>query len=138
MNKKTEGNKLFKNNKRDKFQMKVLGPVQDLEEHVDPNWWWHIFNSLYLKTDGDVVEDKNITIGEVDMLLSILNLSSEDGILDLCCGQGRHSLELAKRGFKYIEGLDRSHYLIQKAKTKAKKEGLGVRFREIKCLAHLY
>jgi len=130
MNKKTEGNKLFKNNKRDKFQMKVLGPVQDLEEHVDPNWWWHIFNSLYLKTDGDVVEDKNITIGEVDMLLSILSLSPEDGILDLCCGQGRHSLELAKRGFKYIEGLDRSHYLIQKAKTKAKKEGLGVRFRE--------
>jgi len=130
MNKKTEGNKLFQNNKRDKFQMKVLGPVQDLEEHVDPNWWWHIFNSLYLKTDGDVVEDKNITIGEVDMLLSILSPSPEDGILDLCCGQGRHSLELTKRGFKYIEGLDRSHYLIQKAKTKAKKEGLDVRFRE--------
>lgn len=29
-----------------------------------------------------------------------------------------------------MDGLDRSHYLIQKAKTQAKKEGLSLRFRE--------
>jgi D-alanine-D-alanine ligase len=29
-----------------------------------------------------------------------------------------------------VEGLDRSHYLIQKAKAQAKKEGLSIRFRE--------
>ena len=116
--------------KKDKPPRKILGPVSNLEEYVHPDWWRGIFNSLYLKTDGDVVDDENITRQEVDLFSDICKLSSPDKILDLCCGQGRHSLELARRGFKYIEGLDRSHYLIQKAKLSAKKEGLNVRFRE--------
>jgi D-alanine-D-alanine ligase len=115
---------------RDKLKCKVLGPVSNLEEHVYSTWWGNIFNSLYLKTDGDVVEDQRITNEEVDQFLSFLKISQEDRILDLCCGQGRHSLELARRGFKFIEGLDRSHYLIQRAKKQAVKEGLDVRFRE--------
>jgi D-alanine-D-alanine ligase len=85
---------------------------------------------MYLRTDGDVVDDERITRKEVDLFSEIFRLSSEDKILDLCCGQGRHSLELARRGFQNIEGLDRSHYLIQKAKAQAKKEGLNVKFRE--------
>ena len=109
---------------------KPLGPVSNLEDHVRPDWWRQIFNSIYLKTDADVVNDQNITRKEVDYFSEILHLSPDDKILDLCCGQGRHSLELAKRGFKNVEGLDRSHYLIQKAKAYAKKEGLSVRFRE--------
>ncbi len=115
--------------KKGKHQ-KILGPVTRLEDHVRPDWWQKVFNSLYLKTDADVVNDYNITRQEVDMFLNILKFSQDDRILDLCCGQGRHSLELARRGFKYVEGLDRSHYLIQKAKTQAKKEGLTVKFRE--------
>ena len=111
-------------------KIKCLGAVEHLEECVEPDWWRRIFNSLYLKTDGDVVDDKSITKGEVDLLSEILSLSKEDRILDLCCGQGRHSIELAKRGFQNVEGLDRSHYLIQKAKTQAKSEGVRVKFRE--------
>lgn len=109
---------------------KSLGPVLNLEEHVQPDWWRRIFNSIYLKTDADVVDDQLITRKEVDLFSEILRLSREDKILDLCCGQGRHSLELARRGFQNVEGLDRSHYLIQKAKVQAKKEGLNVKFRE--------
>jgi D-alanine-D-alanine ligase len=101
-----------------------------LEDKVSPNWWAQVFDSLYLKTDGDLVDDPLITKIEVDILLDILKPSIDDKILDLCCGHGRHSLELARRGFKYVEGLDRSHYLIQKAKNQAKKEGLNVKFRE--------
>ena len=37
---------------------KSLGPVPNLEEHVHPEWWRQIFNSLYLKTDADVVDDQ--------------------------------------------------------------------------------
>lgn len=107
-----------------------FGPVSSLEELVLSDWWRHIFNSLYLKTDGDVVDDQNIAKAEVDLFIDILKLSREDKILDLCCGQGRHSLELARRGFENVEGLDRSRYLIQKAKTQAKNEGLSVKFRE--------
>ena len=122
--------KHLSNCNRDKLKCKVLGPVSNLEEYVYPTWWRNIFNSLYLKTDGDVVEDQRITNEEVDQFLSILKISPEDKILDLCCGQGRHSLELSRRGFKFIEGLDRSHYLIQRAKKQAIKEGFDVRFRE--------
>jgi D-alanine-D-alanine ligase len=110
--------------------IKSLGPVPNLEEHVQPDWWRLIFNALYLKTDGDVVDDPQVTVKEVDTFLKILNLSPEDKLLDLCCGQGPDSLELARRGFTDIEGLDRSRYLIQKAKAQNKKENLNVKFRE--------
>jgi len=130
MDKNMFRNKHLQNCKRNKLQGRVLGPVPNLEEHVQPTWWRNIFNSLYLKTDGDVVEDQKITNEEVDLFTSILKILPEDKILDLCCGQGRHSLELVRRGFKNIEGLDRSHYLIQRAKNQAKKEDLDVRLRE--------
>ena len=111
-------------------QTKILGPVLNLEEHVRPDWWRNIFNALYLKTDADVVDDQNITRKEVDLFSGILKLSLDDKVLDLCCGQGRHSLELARRGFNHVKGLDHSHYLIQKAKARAKKEYLNIKFKE--------
>jgi D-alanine-D-alanine ligase len=115
--------------KKSSQQSMVLGPVDSLEDHVQPDWWRNIFNYLYLKTDADVVDDLNITRKEVDLFSTILNLTTDDTILDLCCGQGRHALEITKRGFK-VEGLDRSRYLIQKAKASAKKENLNVKFKE--------
>ena len=130
MNQKTTSDKPPQRRKNGKDRKVFLGPVPDLEEHVRPDWWSRIFNYLYLKTDGDVVDDLSITSREIDLFLNILKLSPEDRILDLCCGQGRHSLELAKRNFKNIEGLDRSHYLIQKAKARAKKEDINIKFRE--------
>jgi D-alanine-D-alanine ligase len=108
---------------------KILGPVMNLEEHVRPEWWCEIFDPLYLKTDADVVCDPEITADETNKILDILNLPPEGHILDICCGQGRHVLEFARRGY-HAEGLDRSHFLIQKARTAARKEGLRVRFRE--------
>jgi len=106
------------------------GPVTNLEEHVQPDWWNRIFNSLYLKTDADVVDDQSITVTEVDLIIQMLGLHPGDRILDLCCGQGRHSLELARRGFSRLEGLDRSHYLIHKARDQARQTMAGVKFRE--------
>jgi len=107
-----------------------LGPVSNLEEFVKKDWWKNIFNAYYLKTDGDVVEDQNITSFEVSFFSKVLGIRPDHYILDLCCGQGRHSIELAKRGFENVEGLDRSRYLIQKAKANAKKLGLICKFRE--------
>jgi D-alanine-D-alanine ligase len=109
---------------------KSLGPVPDLEDYVQPDWWRWIFNSIYLKTDGDVIDDVQITAKEIDAFLEILKSAPQDKMLDLCCGQGRASLELARRGFTNVEGLDRSRYLIQKAKAQGKKENLNIKFRE--------
>lgn len=111
-------------------QTKTLGPVQDLETHVRSDWWQTLFNSLYLKTDADLLDDMEVTKKETDLVVSILGLDPEDSVLDLCCGQGRHVLELARRGFSNVEGYDRSQYLIRKARTRAQKDNLQVRFRE--------
>jgi len=111
-------------------KVQSLGPVENLEQYVRQDWWRRIFNSLYLKTDGDVVNDNNITVQEINLFSQFLQLKKEDQILDLCCGQGRHSLELARRGFMHIFGLDRSSFLIRSARETSKKENLTAKFRE--------
>jgi len=108
----------------------TLGPLADLETHLPAEWWRELFTSLYLKTDGDIVENAEATRQEVDTLLAAAPVPRDAAILDLCCGQGRHSLELARRGFTKITGIDRSSYLVRLARRRAKKEGLAVAFKE--------
>jgi len=108
----------------------TLGPLSDLEAHLPAEWWRELFSSLYLKTDGDVVENSEATRHEVDALLTAAQVRNDAVILDLCCGQGRHSLELARRGFKHVTGIDRSGYLIRLARRRARKEGLAITFKE--------
>jgi D-alanine-D-alanine ligase len=109
---------------------RTLGPVSDLERHLPSDWWRTLFNSLYLETDGDVIENDRNTADEVDLLIRSVGLQRNDRILDLCCGQGRHSLELARRGFPHVTGLDRSRYLIRLARKRAKQSNLPVSFHE--------
>ena len=109
---------------------RLLGPVDDLEAYVPEEWWRSIFNHMYLKTDSDVIDDTQITAEEVEMLLQILKPPQDSVILDLCCGQGRHTLEFARRGYSQIQGLDRSRYLINRARQSAKAQSSSVRFRE--------
>ncbi len=107
-----------------------LGPVADLESHLPSEWWRKLFNALYVKTDGDVVENSENTRREVDFIVSAAAVQSHSHILDLCCGQGRHCLELARRGFKNVMGVDRSRYLIRLAKKRAQNEHLQALFKE--------
>jgi D-alanine-D-alanine ligase len=107
-----------------------LGPVADLEQHLPAEWWRKLFNALYVKTDGDVVENNENTRREVDFIVAAAAIQPHSQILDLCCGQGRHCLELARRGFKNVTGVDRSRYLIRLAKKRAQNEGLQVVFKE--------
>ncbi|MFZ1103235.1 MAG: D-alanine--D-alanine ligase, partial [Hyphomicrobiaceae bacterium] len=81
-----------------------LGPVADLEAHLPEEWWRKLFNALYVKTDGDVVENLENTRREVDFIVAAAAVQPHSHILDLCCGQGRHCLELARRGFKHVMG----------------------------------
>jgi D-alanine-D-alanine ligase len=108
----------------------TIGPVEDLESYVKADWWRHIFNANYLRTDGDVVDDPEITALEIDAFLSLLDAKPDDRILDLCCGQGRHVQELAHRGFRNLTGVDRSHYLIARAKRVFRQQGLAATLRE--------
>ncbi len=109
---------------------RTFGPVSDLEQHLPSDWWRSLFNSLYLKTDGDVVENHQNTLQEIDYVQEITDMKKDDFVLDLCCGQGRHSLELARRGFEHVTGIDRSRYLIRLARKRANTEDLDVVFHE--------
>jgi len=109
---------------------RTLGPVSDLERHLPQDWWRTLFNSVYLKTDGDVVEDDRNTAADVDMVIRVAGLEPDDRVLDLCCGQGRHCLELSRRGFRSVVGIDRSRYLIRLARRRAAQQGLSASFHE--------
>ncbi len=109
---------------------RTIGPVSDLERHLPSDWWRNLFSSLYLKTDGDVVENAANTAQDVDRLIQAAALEPNDWILDLCCGQGRHVMELARRGFTHLVGVDRSRYLVRLARKRAREEGLKIDFHE--------
>jgi SAM-dependent methyltransferase len=55
---------------------------------------------------------------EIDKILALI-VPKGKCVLDLCCGPGRCSIALAKRGFK-VTGVDRTKYLLDKAKASAK------------------
>jgi SAM-dependent methyltransferase len=46
-------------------------------------------------------------------------------VLDLCCGPGRHSISLARRGFQ-VTGVDRSPFLLEKARARAEQKKVQI------------
>jgi ubiquinone/menaquinone biosynthesis C-methylase UbiE len=64
---------------------------------------------------------------DADFLVKALKLKKGDKILDIACGNGRHSIELKKRGYN-VDGLDFSSYLVSVAKKQAEKENLKMNF----------
>jgi 2-polyprenyl-3-methyl-5-hydroxy-6-metoxy-1,4-benzoquinol methylase len=67
------------------------------------------------------------TSTQVDFIIKALHLSGKERILDLACGFGRHSLELARRGFQVV-GVDITRCYIDDANLTAGKENLDARF----------
>ncbi len=66
----------------------------------------------------------------VNLIQRTLPLKKDDRVLDIACGAGRHSLELARRGYK-VTGFDLSSYLINEARklcSKAPEKDLHVDF----------
>ncbi len=65
------------------------------------------------------------TIKEIDFLTEELSLSPKSRILDIGCGTGRHSIELARRGYQ-ITGVDISSGMLTEAKRAAEEAGVLV------------
>ena len=58
-------------------------------------------------------------------LSQLMGLTAGSRILDLCCGAGRHSIELSKLGFD-VTGVDFSAHLLSEAGRRARKQGVEV------------
>lgn len=71
----------------------------------------------------------HLTKGQVDGVERMLGLAPDMRILDVCCGYGRHALELARRGYRHVVGVDLSRPLLAQARRTARAEGLRVDFR---------
>ena len=65
---------------------RTLGPVADLEAHLPEEWWRRLFNALYIKTDGDVVENTENTRREVDFLLKAADVTTRRAASSICAG----------------------------------------------------
>lgn len=85
--------------------------------------WYKSVWSLNIKTQPWTEN----TVKEVDFLISELELRGNERILDLACGYGRHSLELARRGCNVV-GVDITKAYIDDANGTAEREKLPARF----------
>ena len=90
---------------------------------------WHEEDSFWTKFSPVLFHQNRLekTKEEVDSLLSLLKIKPPASVLDLCCGPGRHSLELIRLGFK-VTGVDRTKSYLDKARKQAQKEKLSCKF----------
>jgi SAM-dependent methyltransferase len=95
---------------------------------VDPRWYDGFFESEWLDFLAHE-RDGERTTAEVDFVVEQLGLEPGARVLDLACGHGRHSLELARRGFR-VTGVDLSPRSLELAREAAAAEGLGVELVE--------
>jgi len=90
-----------------------------------PDWWRTWFGPSYLELYDEPLRER--TPVEIDQLERFLQLRPPLRILDLPCGQGRHAIELARRGYD-LTGMDLSPYLLEVAKERAIEAGVRVRW----------
>jgi 2-polyprenyl-3-methyl-5-hydroxy-6-metoxy-1,4-benzoquinol methylase len=68
------------------------------------SWTENFFGKYYLKTHLPVLTEEK-TIEETDFIEEALKLTKGASILDVPCGHGRHSIQLARRGYN-VTGVD--------------------------------
>jgi SAM-dependent methyltransferase len=90
------------------------------------DWYDGYFDEDYLHLYASVLSEER-DAAEVETIVTVLALEPGAEILDLCCGQGRHTALLAQRGYR-MTGLDLSDYLLEHARRRAKKLGVEVQF----------
>ncbi len=87
-------------------------------------WYEALFENYAESYDREVYTQG--TLGEVDFIEKEIRYDKTVRILDIGCGTGRHSIELAKRGYN-VTGVDLSESQLQKANEKAATEGVQER-----------
>ncbi|MGD2205311.1 MAG: methyltransferase domain-containing protein [Anaerolineae bacterium] len=87
-------------------------------------WWDTYFGELYMRIFEAVLTPSH-TAQEVAWIMAALDPPPGAQILDLCCGHGRHAVPMAQAGYQ-VTGLDRSTYLLERARQAADKLGTKV------------
>jgi SAM-dependent methyltransferase len=91
-------------------------------------WWEGFFSGLWLDVQRTLKTDEQ-TRFEVGFVENALRLAPQSRVLDAPCGVGRHSIELARRGY-HVTGIDIAPPLLDDARQKAKEHGVKVRWEQ--------
>lgn len=87
-------------------------------------WYATYFDEDYLRLYSSYLS-KGKDPGEVEGIVRALELEPGTEILDLACGQGRHTVPLAVLGYR-MTGLDLSETLLGHARDRAAEAGVDV------------
>jgi SAM-dependent methyltransferase len=87
-------------------------------------WYVDFFRGDYLNVYGHMFTEERAE-KESAFVARVLELKPGASVLDLCCGQGRHSVQLAKRGFK-VTGLDLNPDYVELAQKAAKVANVAI------------
>lgn len=90
-------------------------------------WWKETFSDAYLEA-FDHIYGPERTQEEVRFVINALALGKGASLLDVACGQGRHSIAFAKQGLE-VTGIDASAILLRAARKRAGQAGVKVDFR---------
>jgi SAM-dependent methyltransferase len=96
---------------------------------VDPRWYDGFFEREWLDYLS-LPSDHEVTLRQVDFLVERLALEPRASVLDVGCGRGRHSVELARRGFR-VTGIDLSPRSLELARAAAAEAEVEVEFRRV-------
>ncbi len=88
-------------------------------------WYEELFDNYANQYDQESYTSG--TLGEVNFIEKELDTDKSKLILDVGCGTGRHSLELARRGYS-VTGIDLSESMLSKARKTAAEENLKIDF----------
>ncbi len=89
-------------------------------------WYDEFFDEHYLDYWAQILHRER-TSREVSFIAEKLALPHGAKILDLCCGQARHAIELAKLGYD-VTGLDLNKFLLDAGRKFSEKAGVNIRF----------
>ena len=92
---------------------------------ISDHWYEDFFQGINCELWENAIPI-NVTMQEVDFLLTELNLQKGQHILDIPCGFGRHAIEFSKRGF-HVTGIDISQTFIKGLTEKIIAEKLNIK-----------
>jgi len=91
---------------------------------------WFADEAFWRETYSFMFPDTRLAAApsEVEQIIT-LSGCDKGRVLDLACGPGRHSVAFARRGFR-VTGVDRSPFLLERARTNARDAGVEVEWIE--------